>query len=42
MNFEDGTLTIEKAGTCALSVRPRADPQWKVIGLQSITLSPVN
>jgi alpha-L-fucosidase len=36
-----GTLTIDKAGAYTLSVKPRADPQWKVIGLRSIVLTPV-
>ena len=34
-----GTLRFGKAGMHALSVKPKSDPPWKVIGLKSVTLT---
>jgi alpha-L-fucosidase len=36
-----GTLTLDKPGACTVSVKPKAEPKWKVIGLKSITLTPM-
>jgi alpha-L-fucosidase len=35
-----GTITIDKAGPATLTVKPKAPPEWKVIGLRSVTLTP--
>lgn len=35
-----GTLRFERPGTYTLSVKPKAVPAWKVIGLKSIALVP--
>jgi hypothetical protein len=37
-----GTLKLEQPGRFTLAVRPRTEPPWKVIGLQSVTLAPVS
>jgi alpha-L-fucosidase len=36
-----GTLKIEKDGICTLTVKPKAKPMWKVIGLQAVILTPL-
>ncbi|MGD0088433.1 MAG: alpha-L-fucosidase [Planctomycetota bacterium] len=33
-----GMLKLDKAGTVTLCVKPKTPPQWKVIGLQAVTL----
>jgi len=38
---ELGTLKIEKAGSYTLGVKPKAEPKWKVIGLQAVILTPL-
>jgi hypothetical protein len=35
-----GMLAIDRAGTHTLTVKPKAPPPWKVIGLKSVTLVP--
>ena len=35
-----GTLKFDQAGTYTLSVKPKTPPDWKVIGLKSVTLVP--
>lgn len=35
-----GEIEFEEAGTLTLTVQPRAEPQWKSMGLQSILLKP--
>jgi hypothetical protein len=35
-----GRLRLEKAGRHTLTVMPKTPPSWKVIGLQSVTLTP--
>jgi hypothetical protein len=34
------TLGIAQGGVYTRSVKPKADPRWKVIGLKSVTLHP--
>ncbi len=36
-----GALKLDQPGRCTLAVRPRPEPPWKVIGLQSVTLAPL-
>jgi hypothetical protein len=36
-----GTLKIGKDGSHTLTVKPKAEPEWKVIGLQAVILTPV-
>ncbi len=36
-----GVLKIDAAGRCTVSVKPLAEPKWKVIGLQSVALAPI-
>ena len=36
-----GTLKIGKDGIYTLTVKPKAEPKWKVIGLQAVILTPV-
>jgi alpha-L-fucosidase len=36
-----GRLSFERPGTYELSVKPNAEPAWKVIGLGNVTLRPV-
>ena len=38
---ELGTLKIGKDSVYTLAVRPKAEPKWKVIGLQAVILTPV-
>ena len=35
-----GTVLLDKAGLTTLTVKPKAPPAWKVIGLRSVTLIP--
>jgi hypothetical protein len=35
-----GRIRVEKAGRHTLSVKPKTPPAWKVIGLNSVTLTP--
>ncbi|MFI5378736.1 MAG: alpha-L-fucosidase [Tepidisphaerales bacterium] len=37
---ELGSFTLEQPGKVSVSVRPKADPKWKVIGLKSVVLTP--
>ena len=37
---ELGTLKIGKADVYTLAVKPKAEPKWKVIGLQAVILTP--
>jgi alpha-L-fucosidase len=36
-----GTVEVGKNDTYTLKVKPKAEPKWKVIGLQSVILTPV-
>ncbi len=36
-----GTLKLDKPGTLTLAVKPKTEPKWRVIGLKSVTLKPV-
>ena len=38
---ELGTLKIGEDGIYMLTVKPKAEPKWKVIGLQAVMLTPV-
>jgi len=40
-SFPLGRIKLAKAGKHTLAVRPEPKPRWKVIGLQTVTLSPV-
>ncbi|MCX6908120.1 MAG: hypothetical protein NTY01_08760, partial [Verrucomicrobia bacterium] len=35
-----GALKFDKAGVFTLSVLPKAEPKWRIIGLKSVTLKP--
>ena len=35
-----GTLKLDKPGTFTLTVKPKPEPKWRVIGLKSVTLKP--
>jgi hypothetical protein len=37
---ELGTLKIGKDRAYTLTVKPKAEPKWKVIGLQAVVLTP--
>ncbi len=36
-----GTIKLAQPGIITLAVKPKPDPKWKVIGLKSVTLKPV-
>ena len=36
-----GTMKFDRFGVIALTVKPKADPRWKVIGLKSVALHPI-
>jgi alpha-L-fucosidase len=38
---ELGTLKLGKSGNYTLAVRPKAEPKWRVIGLQAVILTPL-